>query len=168
MKAENTKEKIKKLLGTKGIGFVAIGIAAGLMLMLFPSGETENDVLESEHVIGSAEYCAMLENKAEELIKSLPEVDDCSVFITLESGYRYIYATDQHVREASGSKETDKTIVLAGNGNGENPILVEESMPSVAGVAVVCGNADYRTQYRIIELMCALFDIESNRISVQT
>ena len=168
MKAESTREKIKKLLGMKGFGFVAIGILAGLLLMVLPSDSQEAETSKNETVISSAEYCAMLESKAEDLIKSLPEVKDCSVFITLESGYRYIYATDQHVREASGSKETDKTIVLAGNGNGENPILIEESMPSVAGVAVVCGNADYRTQYRIIELMCALFDIESNRISVQT
>ena len=168
MKNENTKEKLKKLLGTKGFGFILLGIAAGLMLMLMPAGESDTDEKASEIVISSAEYCAMLESKAEELIKSLPEVEDCSVFITLKSGYRYIYATDQHVREASDSKETDKTIVLAGNGNGESPILIEESMPAVAGVAVVCGNADYRTQYRIIELMCALFNIESNRISVQT
>ncbi len=168
MKAENARERLKKLFSTKGFGFVAIGITAGLLLMIMPSGETETEKAESEAVISSAEYCAMLESKAEELIKSLPEVEDCSVFITLESGYRYIYATDQHVRETSDSKETDKTIVLAGNGNGESPVLIEETMPSVAGVAVVCGNADYRTQYRIIELMCALFDIESNRISVQT
>lgn len=168
MKAEKFIGRLKKLTSAKGFGFIALGVAAGLLLMLFPqeSGEAEQEA--SRAALTSAEYCALLESKAEELISRLPEVEECSVFITLESGYRYIYATDQHVREASGGKETDKTIVLAGNGNGEAPILIEESMPSVAGVAVVCADASYETQYRIIELMCALFDINSNRISVQT
>ncbi len=116
----------------------------------------------------SAEYCALLEQKAVKLIESLPEVDECSVFITLDSGYQYVYATDQHVREDGDTKETDKTIVLADGEKGEDPILIQETMPKIAGVAVVCGGASYETQYRIIELMCALFDIKSNRISVQT
>jgi stage III sporulation protein AG len=162
-------EKTKKLLSAKGIGAVAIGVLAGLALMLLPfSEESEGTEISTELPISSVEYCNLLEEKAESLILELPQVKECNVFITLESGFRYIYATDQHIKEVSGSKETDKTIVLAGNGSGEAPILIEESMPKVAGVAVVCSGADYQTQYRIIELMCALFEIKSNRISVQT
>lgn len=168
MKAEEHKEKLKKLFGKKGFGFVAIGVIAGLILMLLPAETAEQDDASGSGVLTSAEYCELLEQKAVSLICELPEIDDCRVFITLEKGYRYVYATDQHVRESSDSKETDKTIVLASDSNGESPILIEESMPTVAGVAVVCDGASYETQYRIIELMCALFDIKSNRISVQT
>lgn len=168
MKAEKTKEKLQKLLGAKGMGFVILGIAAGLILLLIPTSSESEDIIQTDSHLTGDEYCALLEQKAESLIKELPQVEECSVFITLESGYRYIYATDQHINEQSDSKETDKTIVLAGNGNGESPILVEETMPKVAGVAIVCPNASYDTQYRIMELMCALFDIASNRISVQT
>ncbi len=169
MKGEGILEKIKKLLRIKGAGIVAIGIAAGLILLLFPFSEEQSEqTLKESNGGASSEYCAALEDKAEKLIKQLPKVDDCNVFITLESGFRYVYATDQHINEASSSKETDKTIVLAGNGNGEAPILIEETMPKVAGVAVVCRGADYETQYRIIELLCALFEIKSNRICVQT
>lgn len=168
MKAENTKNKLKNLFKTKGIGFVIIGLVSGLILLLIPTSKENDEIVPTESVLTSAEYCAVLEQKAEKLIKELPEVEDCSVFITLDCGYRYIYATDQHVREEENAKETEKTIVLAGNGNGENPILVEETMPKVAGVAVVCANASYETQYRIVELMCALFDIKSHRISVKS
>lgn len=168
MKCESILERIKKLLRIKGAGIVAIGIAAGLILMLFPFSEGEAEPIPTESGGSSTEYCAILEQKAEQLIKQLPKVNDCNVFITLESGFRYVYATDQHINETSSSKETDKTIVLAGNGSGEAPILIEETMPKVAGVAVVCRGADYETQYRIIELLCALFEIKSNRICVQT
>lgn len=169
MRAEELKEKTKKLFGKKGFGFAFIGFFAGLMLLILPAdSKAEDPKTPDESFVSSTEYCKMLEEKAAELICELPEVDDCRVFITLEKGYRYVYATDQHVRENGDGKDTDKTIVLAGNGSGESPILIEETMPSVAGVAIVCRGASYETQYRIIELICALFDIKSNRISVQT
>ncbi len=168
MKAEEIQGKIKSLFGKKGFGFVIIGLLAGLVLLILPRSKPETEIMPSNDILTSAEYCALLEQKAVNLIRELSEVDSCAVFVTLERGYRYVYATNQHVREESELKETDKTIVLAGNGNGEDPILIEETMPLVAGVAVVCKGASYETQYRIIELMCALFDIESNRISVQT
>ncbi|MBE6692834.1 MAG: hypothetical protein E7586_05900 [Ruminococcaceae bacterium] len=166
MKAENLREQIKKLLSHKGMGAVIIGIFAGIILLLMPSSK-ESDITEANPAMTGSEYCALLEQKAEALIKELPEVDDCSVFITLESGYKYIYATDQHVREESNFKETEKTVVLAGNGNGEEPLIIQETMPKVAGVAIVCPKSSYETQYRIVELISALFDIKSNRISVK-
>lgn len=161
------KEKIKKLTEAKGFGLIFIGICAGLILLLLPDSPKSNESISNPKTDSGLDYCVFLEEKAEALIKELPEVEDCAVFITLESGYQYIYATDQHVKESENAKETDKTIVLAGNGNGEEPILVKETMPKIAGVAIVCGGASYETQYRIVELMCALFDIESHRISVQ-
>ena len=170
MQSDNLLKKIKAASGKKGFSFIIVGIIAALMLLLLPSGDKEEAESASEdaRVLTSAEYCALLEQKAEKLIYELPEVKSCSVFITLESGYSYIYATDQHVNETDQGKQTDKTIVLADGENGELPLVVEEKMPKIAGVAVVCGKASYETQYRIIELMCALFDIKSNRISVQT
>ena len=168
MKGESLKSLFKRLSSNTYFSILAIGLVAGLILMIMPQSSKEETENTSETVISSAEYCKHLEEKAEMLIKELKGVDECEVFITLKNGYRYIYATDQHVREQSDSKETDKTIVLADNGNGEAPLLIEETMPEVAGVAIVCRGAGYETQYRIIELICALFDIQSNRISVQT
>ncbi len=161
--------RLKGVLGKKGVLPIVLLLVFGLLLLVLPQGgEGENAAPAEESGLSSEEYCAMLEQKAEELIKELPNVKDCRVFITLESGYQYIYATDQHVREESGSKQTDKTVVLAQNENGDSAILVRETPPTVAGIAVVCGGAGYETQHKIIELLCALFDIKSNRINVQT
>ncbi len=168
MKNNEILEKIKKLFDKKGFGFVFLALIAGIALMIIPSSGQETAPIEENKTVTSFEYCTLLEQKAKNLICELPEIDGCEVFITLEKGYRYIYATDQHVKESGDHKETDKTIVLAQGDGREEPILIEETMPCVAGVAVVCKGANYQTQYRIIELMCALFDIKSNRISIQT
>lgn len=162
--------RLKKI---KGIGFIAVALAAALLLLLIPAGESANEVSGSQ-AASSEEYCAQLESKAEELICELDEVKGCKVVITLESGYRFVYATDQAVNEAyndSGTqvaKEVEKKIVFAEDENGKTPVLIDETPPGVAGVAVVCVGASYETQYKIISLMCALFDLSSNRISVQT
>lgn len=168
LKPETVLEKLKAIGGKKGVVLFLIAFGAGLILLIMPGTKSETPVEASGAPLGSEEYCAMLEKKAETLINELPGVKDCKVFITLESGYQYIYATDQHIREESSGKQTDKTIVLANGEKGENAILLLETMPKVSGIAVVCGGASYETQYRIIELLCALFDIKSNRISVQT
>ena len=165
---------ISRAAKSKGFVFAVIGVFAGLMLLLMPSNSSSSDTqTESAPARYTAEeYCAALEQKAESLINELDGVSGCKVVITLSEGYRYIYATDQHVSEQSSaeshSKQTDKTIVLAENDGNKNPSLISETMPAVAGVAVVCRGAGYETKYRIIELMCALFDIKSNRISVQS
>lgn len=168
LKLDSLFSRLKSLGGKKGVVLFLIMFGAGLILLLAPETKSETSGEPQSGVISSEEYCALLEKKAESLINELSGVKDCRVFITLESGYQYIYATDQHIREESSGKQTDKTIVLANGEKGENAILLLETMPKVSGIAVVCSGASYETQYRIIELLCALFDIKSNRISVQS
>lgn len=174
---ENKKSLLQlwnRIKNTKTLPYIVIGAAAFFVLLLFPESDVGSEAEPSGTAVTSAEYCALLESKAEELICYLAEVKDCSVFITLSEGYTYIYATDQKVNETDSpdstgySKSTEKTIVLAEADGDSRPILINEKMPEVAGVAVVCRGASYETQYKIIELMCALFDVSSNKISVQT
>ena len=168
MKDEKQLDGIKKLFRKKGFGIIAIGLCAGLALMIIPQGGDESEATAEKTTLSATEYCLLLEQKAEELIKTLPDVDECRVFITLESGFKYVYATDQRFRRENDLQEVEKNLILAEGKEGESPITLEESMPRVAGVAVVCDGASYESQYRIISLMCALFDIQSNRICVQT
>lgn len=159
-----------KFKGGRAFAAALIGVCAGLALLIIPSGGESGMQTESAPAFSAPDYCAELERKAEELICELPEVKNCRVMITLESGYKYVYATDQHLKEDGGETravQSDKTVVLADSAGGKTPLVVSETMPAVAGVAVVVRGAGYETKYRVIELMCALFDLKSNRISVQ-
>ena len=109
MKSNDIVEKIKKLFDKKGFGFVFLALIAGIALLLIPSDGNKATPPNENETLTSFEYCTMLEQKAKSLICELPEIDDCEVFITLDKGYRYIYATDQHVKESGENKETDKT-----------------------------------------------------------
>lgn len=158
----------------KGIGYILLGILAGVILLLLPN-EDNADSTNGEKVYKSAnEYCLALENKTEDLINGLDGVKNCRVQMTLVYGYEYVYASDQHVNEnfnsdgTTAAKETDKKYVVITSGNGSEAVLLREKMPTVQGIAVVCKGASYETQYKIISLLTALFDIPSNKICVQT
>lgn len=157
--------KIKKLARHKAFFPAVAGLLAGIVLLLWPSDSKTDESRNAVSADPTGEYCALLESKAESLIGMLDGVKECRVFITLSEGYEYAYASDQRVRGSGDAREVEKTYVLAAE---SNPVLLRETPPVVAGVAVVCRGASYETQYRIIELMCALFNIGSNRISVQT
>ncbi|HAN21097.1 MAG: hypothetical protein A2Y15_04950 [Clostridiales bacterium GWF2_36_10] len=136
---------------------------------------TEGEATTTEEPVykSANDYCLNLELKTAGLLNELDEVDNCKVQITLVYGYEYVYATDQHVVEAFNSdgttaqKETDKAYVVITSEKGSETVLLREKMPIVQGIAVVCKGASYETQYKIISLLTALFDIPSNKISVQ-
>lgn len=157
----------------KGIGYILLAILAGVILLILPA-ESGEDTANNQPVYKSAnEYCLELEAKTEELIKELG-VKNCKVQITLVYGYEYAYAADQRVNQKNDStgsvaeKEIEKKYVVITSNKGSETVLLREKMPTVQGIAVVCKGASYEMQYKIISLLTALYDIPSNRISVQT
>ncbi len=137
-------------------------------MMLIPSGENDTSAAS---VPSSLEYREMLENETTELLCGINGIKSCRVIITLESGFEYTYASDKYSSQKYASDgnaehvEAKSEIFASGDGNA---VLVKEKMPRVAGVAVVCSGADAETRLKIISLLSALFDIGSDRISVQT
>lgn len=157
---------------TKAPLFVLLAALAALMLLLLPSSSGSPDTDKKPAAEESlTEYCAMLESKAEELICLLDGVKECCVVVTLETGYTCTYATDQSVKESffeSGStsqKETQKTVVF--HDSDGSAVVLKQELPRISGVGVVCRGATRETQYKIISLVSALFDVSSNRINVQ-
>jgi stage III sporulation protein AG len=144
---------------------ILLALAAGVILLLLPDG---GGTPQTEAFSPTREYREALEVEVEDLISRMEGVDSCTVVLTLSYGFEYLYATNQHVNEHSGGKETEKTIVLATEDGGEMPILLREKQPVVCGAAVVCPGADASTCLRISSLLSALFGLEGNAISIQT
>lgn len=156
---------LQKIKHIKGLPYIALALAAGVVLLILPSGGEQAQTVSVP--LGDA-YRVALEREVADLLCEMEGVESCNVVLTLAYGYEYTYATDQRVAEHEGGKETEKTIVLATQSGSETPILLREKMPTVSGVAVVCPNADYVACARIKELLCALFALSDEQISIQT
>ena len=155
----------KKPKGKHLLPCLLLALAAGTLLLLFPSGGPSED----PGTYSPAEaYRAALEAEVEALIGQMDGVKDCRVVLTLAYGYEYLYATDQRVQQSESGKETEKTVVLAGENGNSSPILLREKQPVVLGASVVCPGADNTTCLRIASLLSALFAIDSSQISIQT
>ena len=150
----------------KGLLLAVIALAAGILLLLYPGKSTSSDT-ESGFVYSSSEdYRSRLENEVKRIIGNMTGVDDCYVMITLKSGYEYYYASNQQLTESDNGVDTRKEYILASFGSTEQPVLIEERMPVVDGVAVICPGIDASAEYRIISVLSSLFNIQSNRICV--
>ncbi len=152
----------------KGIWLIFLALILGGGLMLIP----DNSVSTGSPAFPSAEeYRISLEKQAEKLIESIDGVGDCTVMISLESGYEYVYASDQTLTrtyDENGvllSTASTKEYVLDGEGKS---IIISETPPKIEGIGVVAKNASQQTAYRIVRLLQGVYGIPSNRITVES
>ncbi len=160
------KSLLQRVLKIKGVGYIAVGLVAALLLILWPSEQSRTVQPNS-----ALEYRIMLEDEAEEVLSQLDGVGKCRVMVTLEYGYEYVYASNQKgntVYNSDGSiqsVQSEKSYFSSGDGE---TLLLREKMPTVTGIAVVCPGAGGDAKLKIVSALSALFGIGSNRISVQS
>lgn len=143
-----------------------MALIAGVILLLWPTAEktvsTDGEFKYNE----TDDYRRALESDVEKVVKSVSGVKSCTVMVTLKSGYEYYYASDQQITSNENGSDSRKEYVLANYAGNEQPVLIEERMPKVSGVAVVCPGITATVEYKIIQMLSALFDLPTNRISV--
>ena len=89
------KEENKKMKA-KSLALAAVGLCLGVALLLYGSfGGTEKKTAdEGEEMLLIETYRKELETALSALCASVRGAGRVSVFVTLESGYEYVYATD--------------------------------------------------------------------------
>lgn len=183
------KEKIKDILGKfsadkKTLLIVLAGVAGVIILViseLVPGGEADRQNENGEEVQMSGynienhyEYAEMLEEKLTDIISSVDGAGKTKVMLTLESSSESVYAkndrTDMESDEEGGgeklSSENDYVLIKTDSSQ-EEALLLKIIQPEVKGVAVVCEGGDsIYVQQKIIEIVSAVFDINSSKITV--
>lgn len=153
----------QKLTKIKGIGFIFLAFAAGVVLLLLPS-EREVEVSEG---VSSSEYAQSLQNQLEEILESATG-STCTVMITFEGGYSYSYAANETLNTvyngaAVASKNVTKEYVIASKDGDEQLILIRENLPEVKGVAVVC-NGGETERHAVISIVKSLFQLPDEAV----
>ena len=118
------------------IALILILASLGLMLIAISSVSSE----QTEESAGLSEYKEELEKSLEKLCAEVDGVGRCSVMVTFSRGEENTYKGNQ---------------------------LTESKPPRVLGVSIVCDGGDSATvKAELTQMICALFDIGSNRVAV--
>ena len=98
--------KLSKIFKAKGIGFILLAFAAGIVLLLLP----ENSESQEANSSPSVEYVSTLEASLESILKDICGAE-CKAMITLETGYSYTYASNEKLETEYQNEVTISKIV---------------------------------------------------------
>lgn len=154
----NLKNNLSELRRTGKLKYVIIILALGIILMLIGSfvGKKDETAAPSSASVSETEYQTFLENKIKTLCENVAGVSDVTVAVSLDGGYEYVYATD-------GSDD----YVLVGSGAERDGILLEQKLPKIAGIGIVCaGGGDPKIKYELLSLISAACGVGTNKIFI--
>lgn len=168
------KIDIKKFLNENRNKKTLLILAAGLIgivFILFSEAASEKesyDTTEKETFdkdISESEI--ILENRIGEAVSKIKGAGKTHVTITFESSEETFYAKNFSGSIRENEKENEEEIVVIDGKNGEEPIYLKTDVAKIRGVLVICeGGANPLVKEKIIEGICALLDIPSNKVSV--
>ncbi len=160
-KDKNSKRKLIASLAIIGIALIFLSEVGAR------KSNSDNSPSTKSSTLDYAEYVADLNDRLSDIIGKIDGVGECSVMITMQSTQESVYAKNKENSQNGGSVSESSEYVIYDGENGDSPLLINEKMPGVAGVAVVCSGGDnVLVREKIISCVCALFNIPSSRVSV--
>lgn len=155
---------IEKLFKSKAAGFLAIGLAAGILLLVFGGKADKAEPTPPEPEIDAdtdADYVSRLETRVAELLTHVDGISDVRVMITPESTKESVYLSNE---SRSQSVLTEWEYVLD---DGGEPVRIKLVFPEIRGIAVVCrGGSNPINREKVVSLLCSLFGVSANRVFV--
>lgn len=117
-------------------------------------------------------YLSGLEERLKKTVEAVDGAGKAHVFITAETSYETVYASnatlDESGDETKNSKTTEKRLAYTTDRErGETPVVVKELCPKLCGVWIVCeGGAVPAVKAEILQAVSVSLGISQNKIYV--
>lgn len=155
-------KKNKKIQIGLLIVFLLVIILVYFLAIKIPDNE-ETTANESQETTSTSSYVEYLEDKLVNVLSSIEGVGKLDVIITLDSGFEYIYATEESVKDTSSGKLTTSNIVLVSG----QPIIVKEIYPIIKGVVVVSSGAkDLGVKLNLLNAVQTVLEVPNANITI--
>lgn len=163
MKSMTKNTITKNGISSKMILFAAIALV-GVLFMVLASGGSEEKKTELDiERLDPDEYAREIEERVKQLCNRIDGVSSAYVVVTLEGGYKALYATDLQ----SGANNQKNQTVIIGSGSNEQGLLIGYENPRISGIGIVCsGGDDINIRKEIISVVSSAFNLSSNKIFV--
>lgn len=152
--------------------YVLLVAALGAFLLLLPRQESEADKSEPEQFSGDVNAVRDLEKEMESILSKMSGVGRVDVMLTLESGGERVLAADSTLRYSGSPQNPDdydrsSETVTVSSGNGTEVVVTQERSAKFRGALIVCDGGDNdAVRLRIMEAVCALTGLGSDRVAV--
>ena len=148
--------------------YVLIVIAAGIILLLWPTGERERNAETG----GTADVRETFDLDAleEKLSRTLSKVEgagEVTVTLTVKSGMEQVLASDRATSVSERGSSVEEETVLVNTGSGQDTVLITQKYPTFQGALVVCEGGD-SAEIRLLltQAVSALTGLGADRITV--
>ncbi len=149
--------------------YVLIVIAAGVILLLWPSGAGEKNQKAEAGAQSSQEAfdLAALEEKLSQTLSKVEGAGRVSVTLTVKSGMEQVLASDRSTSVTERGSSVEEETVLVDSGSGQEAVLLMQRYPTFQGALVVCEGGD-NAEIRLLmaRAVSALTGIGTDRITV--
>ena len=156
--------KVWKLL--EQYKYVLLVIAAGLVLLLLPTGERQ----AQPDRVDAAQDEFDLKELEEKLSQTLSQVDGAgkvTVTLTMKSGMEQVLASDRTTTVNERGSSVEEETVLRSTGSGEEALLITRKYPVFQGALVVCeGGDDPAIRLTMTQAVSALTGLGADKITV--
>lgn len=146
--------------------YVLLVIAAGLVLLLWPTGERQ----AQPDRVDAAQDEFDLKELEEKLSQTLSQVDGAgkvTVTLTMKSGMEQVLASDRTTTVNERGSSVEEETVLRSTGSGEEALLITRKYPVFQGALVVCeGGDDPAIRLTMTQAVSALTGLGADKITV--
>lgn len=177
---EFLQKRIQQLQNGKGIKVACLLGAVGILCICLSEWLPSKKKTETETLsVTAEEYCDRIEARLSKLLGEMQGVGTCRVYVTLESGVEYVYATaqkenadyvkdsNQNGEKVSEREDTEQDVILIDGEDGKKGLLLTEIQPTVKGVVVVCDGGDKNEVVeRVTAAVTTALNISSRRVCV--
>lgn len=160
-------EKLLKILGQ--YKFVLIVIAAGIILLLWPTDAKEETASAEEGQMSGEERFSVeeLEDRLSEALSRVAGAGKVTVVLTVKSGMERVLATDTTASQSDDRREVEEQTVIISTGDGEEAVLITQRYPTFLGALIVCeGGDDPNVRLQLTQAVAVLTGLGTDRITV--
>lgn len=148
--------------------YVLIVIAAGIVLLLWPTGERERNAgMDSRLDIRETFDLDALEKKLSRTLSMVEGAGEVTVTLTVKSGMEQVLASDRATSVSERGSSVEEETVLVSTGGGQETVLLTQKYPTFQGALVVCQGGD-SAEIRLLltQAVSALTGLGADRITV--
>lgn len=162
---EKIKSSRKAQLGL-AIMVVAIVIVCYFAFLTPSSNEYDDSGGTTTSSSTADNYARSLENQLEDILSHVKGAGSVKVMVTLGSGYEYIYATEETVKQSANGATTTTTEVVMVDGQ---PVIIKEIFPTIQGVLVsASGASDVSVKLNLVAAIQTVVDVPNSDITILT